>query len=56
MWWWVAVVESGAYLTYVSISTASPTPQIACYHNKLFAFYLYLLVTLNNITNLNIVV
>jgi hypothetical protein len=35
MWWWVAVVESGAYLMYVSISTTSPTPQIACYHNKL---------------------
>ena len=31
----VAGVESGAYLTYVSISTTSPTLQITPYHNKL---------------------
>ena len=55
-WWWVAVVESGTYLTYVSISTTSPTPQIACYHDKLLALYLYLLITLDDIANLNIVV
>ena len=56
MWRRVAGGESGAYLMYVSISTPSPTPQIASYNEKLLEvevlfdiLYLLPLVLLRNL-------